>query len=197
MEKFKNIKINVLDILKIAINLLSNQDRTDSIIYYGNNIIKKNKDRLDIWIVLDDELIINNGYYYNSLNNSSTSSIEIEKLQNDEYILINKLGNNINEHIPSNCIHNLDYNNLINYLTNFSKKYNISIINMKFNNKIYNNIILYDIFNASLSKNFDETKLNTNKKYVKYKKKYISSLSKGTSFHINNSTIIDNNINTY
>ena len=60
MEKFKNIKINVLDILKIAINLLSNQDRTDSIIYYGNNIIKKNKDRLDIWIVLDDELIINN-----------------------------------------------------------------------------------------------------------------------------------------
>ena len=56
---------------------------------------------------------------------------------------------------------------------------------MKFSNNIYNNIILYDIFNASICKNFDDVKLNINKKYVKYKKKYINSLSKGTTYNIN------------
>lgn len=192
MDKYKNININVLDILETAINLLSKENRNDNIVYYGNNIIKRNKDRLDIWIVLNDESIIENGYYYNSLNNSSTSSIEIEKIDNNKFILLKKLGNDINGSLANDCIYNFNYNQLIDFLKEFSKTYNISIINMKFNNNIYNNIILYDIFNASLSKNFDETKLNVNKKYVKYKKKYINSLSKGTSYHIDNT-----NINTF
>ena len=192
MEKYKNININVLDILETAINLLNKENRNDNIVYYGNNIIKRNKDRLDIWIVLNDESIIENGYYYNSLNNSSTSSIEIEKIDNNKFILLKKLGNDINGFLSSDCIYNFNYNELIDFLKDFSKTYNISIINMKFNNNIYNNIILYDIFNASLSKNFDETKLNVNKKYLKYKKKYINSLSKGTSYHIDNT-----NINTF
>ena len=195
-----NININVLDIIKTAINLLSKETRSDNIIYYGNNIIKQNKDRLDIWIVLNDESIVENGYYYNSLNNSSTSSLEIEKTNDDEFILLKKLGNNINEYLTSDSIFKFNYNQIIDYLINFSEKYNISIISMKFNNKIYNNIILYDIFNASLSKNFDDIKLNINKKYVKYKKKYINSLSKGTSYHIGNLTNNNNNnenINTF
>jgi len=192
IDKFNTI--NILDIIKTAINLLDKESRKENIIYYGNNIIKQNKDRLDIWIVLENENSIENGYHYNSLNNSSTSSIEIEKEDNDSFILLKKLGNNINEILTKNSILNFNYEQLINYLTTFSNTYTISIINMKFNNNLYNNIILYDIFNASLSKNFDDIKLNINKKYVKYKKKYINSLSKGTSYHI---TQNNENMNTF
>ncbi len=169
-------------ILKTCINLLNNKTRYENIIYYGNNIVKQNKDRLDIWIVIDDENKIENGYYYNSLNNSSTSSLEILK-DNDNYILLEKISNPINE--PIKNIKQFTYEQLIDYLHNFSTNYTISIINMKFSNNIYNNIILYDIFNASICKNFDDVKLNINKKYVKYKKKYINSLSKGTTYNIN------------
>tara|TARA_B100001094_G_scaffold332263_2_gene403587 strand:- start:1 stop:600 length:600 start_codon:yes stop_codon:yes gene_type:complete len=175
-------QINIMVILKTCINLLNNKTRYENIIYYGNNIVKQNKDRLDIWIVIDDENKIENGYYYNSLNNSSTSSLEILK-DNDNYILLEKISNPINE--PIKNIKQFTYEQLIDYLHNFSTNYTISIINMKFSNNIYNNIILYDIFNASICKNFDDVKLNINKKYVKYKKKYINSLSKGTTYNIN------------
>jgi hypothetical protein len=205
MEKIKKIKkieeinINILDIIKNSINLLTNEIRQNNIIYYGNNIIKQDKDRLDIWIVINDDSIIENSSYYNSLSSSSTSSLEIIKNDDNNYTLLNKLGNNINEALLNENVISLNYDELINYLTIFSKKYDISIITMKFSNHSYNNIILYDIFNASLSKNFNDIKPNINKKYFKYKKKYINTLSKGTLYNINNinNTTFDNNNNTY
>jgi hypothetical protein len=196
IKKIEEININILDIIKTSINLLTNEIRQNNIIYYGNNIIKQDKDRLDIWIVINDDSIIQNSSYYNSLSNSSTSSLEIIKNDDNNYILLNKLGNNINEALLNENVISLNYDELINYLTIFSKKYDISIITMKFSNHSYNNIILYDIFNASLSKNFNDIKPNINKKYFKYKKKYINTLSKGTLYNINNTTF-DNNNNTY
>jgi len=194
MEKIEEINITILDTIKTGVNLLTTEIRQNNFIYYGNNIIKQDKDRLDIWIVINDDANIENLSYYNSLSNSSTSSLEIIKNNDNNYTLLNKLGNNINEPLLNENVIVLNYDELINYLINFSKKYDISIITMKFSNHSYNNIVLYDIFNASLSKNFNDIKPSINKKYFKYKKKYINTLSKGTLYNIN--TTFDTS-NTY
>ena len=66
------------------------------------------------------------------------------------------------------------------------KIYTISIITYKINNS-YNNIVLYDLNNISLSKNFDDIKYNINTKYQKYKKKYINiNINRKNNDNVNN-----------
>ena len=179
-----------MDILKCSINNLSNNENINERIYYGNNTIKQSKHRIDIWIILNESQIeeIEYSYYYNSINNSSISTLEISKFNNTHFIVLNKLGNDINGEISNNLI--LNFNDLIKYLKNFIKIYTLSIVTYKINNS-YNNIVLYDLNNISLSKNFDDIKYNINKKYYKYKKKYININRKLNNENEN----IDNKLN--
>ena len=187
------MKYTEIDILTCAINNLSNNtenENVNDIVYYGNNIIKQSKHKIDIWIILNETQLeeIEYSYYYNSMNNSSVSTIEIFKYNDSHFILLNKLNNDIHTEINNKFI--LNYNDLVKYLNNFIKMYTISIITYKINNS-YNNIVLYDLNNISLSKNFDDAKYNINKKYQKYKKKYININRKNDNIDNN----IDNNIN--
>jgi len=187
------MKYTEIDILTCAINNLSNNtenENVNDIVYYGNNIIKQSKHKIDIWIILNETQLeeIEYSYYYNSMNNSSISTIEIFKFDDSHFILLNKLNNDIHTEINNKFI--LNYNDLVKYLNNFIKMYTISIITYKINNS-YNNIVLYDLNNISLSKNFDDAKYNINKKYQKYKKKYININRKNDNIDNN----IDNNIN--
>ena len=188
------MKYTEIDILTCAINNLSNNKNVNDIVYYGNNIIKQSKHKIDIWIILNENQLeeIEYSYYYNSMNNSSISTIEIFKLDDSNFILLNKLNNDIHTEITNKFI--LNYNDLIKYLKNFIKTYTISIITYKINNS-YNNIVLYDLNNISLSKNFDDAKYNLNKKYQKYKKKYININRKNDNNNVNINNIVYNNVN--
>lgn len=180
------MKYTEIDILICAINNLSNNENINDRIYYGNNIIKQSNHKIDIWIILNEIQLkeIEHAYYYNSMNNSSISSIEIFKLNDTKFILLNKLNNELYSEITNKFI--LNYNDLIKYLKNFMKIYTISIITYKINNS-YNNIVLYDLNNISLSKNFDDIKYNINTKYQKYKKKYINiNINRKNNDNVNN-----------
>ena len=100
------MKYTEIDILICAINNLSNNENINDRIYYGNNIIKQSNHKIDIWIILNEIQLkeIEHAYYYNSMNNSSISSIEIFKLNDTKFILLNKLNNELYSEITNKFI---------------------------------------------------------------------------------------------